>query len=323
MFLAHRPGTPGHTITSAEEADKAVWLDLITPTDTERAMVSALCGTPIPSRASLEEIESSSRLYTSENAVFLSSPLVRRSGEDFASFPLGFVLTQTRLITIRYADYNSFDITARHISEATSPMAPNEILVMLLEAIVERLADNLEHMGHILSRLSHDIFTGGRPSRGYLASWQKGILRRVGQAEDTASLIRDSLLGLDRIAIFLSDTQAEDIPGALVQRIGTVSRDIASLKDFVQQMSTKVQFLLDAVLGFISIEQNDGMKILTIVSFIGVAPTLIAGIYGMNFKDIPELSWRYGYWYCLTAMASSIIIPLIWFWRTGWMGRSE
>jgi len=85
-------------------------------------------------------------------------------------------------------------------------------------------------------------------------------------------------------------------------------------------MSNKVQFLLDATLGFINIEQNNGIRLLTVVSFIGVLPTLIASIYGMNFKNIPELNWTYGYLYALGMMATTIAGPLFVFWRKGWLG---
>ncbi len=102
--------------------------------------------------------------------------------------------------------------------------------------------------------------------------------------------------------------------------MATANRDLSSLSDYVSQAASKVEFLLDATLGFISIEQNGVMKVLTVVSFIGVAPTLIAGVYGMNFKDIPELNWSFGYWYSLGLMAASVALPLLWFWRKGWLG---
>ena len=85
------------------------------------------------------------------------------------------------------------------------------------------------------------------------------------------------------------------------------------------QLSNKVQFLLDATLGFINIEQNNGIKVLTVVSVVGVPPTLIASIYGMNFKGMPELQWEHGYLYGLTMIALSAVVPLVWFWRKGWI----
>ncbi|MFT8897860.1 MAG: magnesium transporter CorA family protein [Acetobacter sp.] len=320
MFLAHRSGQPACAVVTESDTHGAVWLDLVDPTDTERDLAAHLTGKIIPQRSDLEEIESSSRLHTDDDAVYMSLPLVQRTEADLSSSPIGFVLTPNWLVTVRFSDYASFDNAARQVAESKTSFSSDDSLVMILECIVDRLADVLEHVGLNLNQLSRDVFAGYDPKgTTRLASWQRTILRRVGHAEDFSSLIRDSLLGLDRISIFISENRKHTLPHGLAARLSTVSRDVTSLTDFVSQLSNKIQFLLDAALGFISIEQNDGMKILTVVSFIGVAPTLIAGIYGMNFKDIPELNWAYGYWYSLAAMLVSVILPLLWFWRIGWL----
>lgn len=157
--------------------------------------------------------------------------------------------------------------------------------------------------------MSRDVFQSEEPGQAQAGTLLRNMLRRVGRSGDLGSSVRDSLLGLERISIFLGENKRHDLSEQLQARLGTVERDIRSLNDFVSQTANKVQFLLDATLGFISIEQNNGMKILTVVSFIGVAPTLVAGIYGMNFHDIPELNWKYGYWYSLVLMAATVILP--------------
>ncbi|GEN03712.1 hypothetical protein AIN02nite_17370 [Acetobacter indonesiensis] len=224
-------------------------------------------------------------------------------------------------------------------------------MVALIETIVDRLADILESVGALLDTLSQDIFRKQRSElpRHNIAAWQRNLLQRVGSSGDLCSRMRDTLLGLERLTIFLGESKkdgaapssgfplttrrfeagvttlpTENAPyalsGALRARMTTANRDLSSLTDYVAQAAAKVEFLLDATLGFISIEQNGMMKVLTVVSFIGVAPTLIAGVYGMNFKDIPELGWRYGYWYSLALMTASVVLPLVWFWRKGWLG---
>ncbi|MCX2561287.1 magnesium transporter [Acetobacter farinalis] len=238
-----------------------------------------------------------------------------------------------------------------HKGPAPAFIGPGDILVALIETIVDRLADILESFGTLLDKLSLDIFRRkqSKPPVRSIAARQRDLLERVGASGDLCSRLRDSLLGLERITIFLSESKkdslalasglpltsrrldtgnstlpAENAPyalsGALRARMATANRDLSSLSDYVSQATSKVEFLLDATLGFISIEQNGVMKVLTVVSFIGVAPTLIAGVYGMNFKDIPELNWSFGYWYSLGLMAASIVLPLLWFWRKGWLG---
>ncbi|MCE2575762.1 magnesium transporter CorA family protein [Komagataeibacter sp. FNDCR2] len=320
MFLAHRPGAPARSVTTAEDAADAAWLDLLNPTADEEALAAQVTGQRIPTRAQLDEIESSSRLFMEDDAVYLSTPLVRKTPDDFFVSPVGFVLMRERILTIRFTGFSAFDVVARQVA-GQGALTANEAAILLLEAIVDRLADILEHLGQSLDVMSRDVFQSEEPGQAQAGTLLRNMLRRVGRSGDLGSSVRDSLLGLERISIFLGENKRHDLSEHLQARLGTVERDIRSLNDFVSQTANKVQFLLDATLGFISIEQNNGMKILTVVSFIGVAPTLVAGIYGMNFHDIPELNWKYGYWYSLILMAATVILPLIWFWRRGWLGK--
>ena len=321
MFLAHRPGSPAQTVTTPADGTGAAWLALLNPTEEEDALAAQVTGLRIPTRAQLDEIESSSRLFMEGDAVYLSTPLVRKTPDDFFVSPVGFVLMKDRLLTIRYTGFSAFDVVARQVANQSTALGANEAGILLLEAIVDRLADILEHLGQALDGMSRDVFQSEEPGQAQAGTLLRNMLRRVGRSGDLGSSVRDSLLGLERISIFLGENKRHDLSDRLQARLGTVERDIRSLNDFVSQTANKVQFLLDATLGFISIEQNNGMKILTVVSFIGVAPTLVAGIYGMNFHDIPELNWKYGYWYSLGLMAATVILPLLWFWRRGWLGK--
>jgi magnesium transporter len=121
-----------------------------------------------------------------------------------------------------------------------------------------------------------------------------------------------------RVIPFVLSLQYDWILSGFEPRLKAVSKDVASLNEYEADLSSKVQFLLDAVLGFITIEQNDLFKVLTIVSVVGIPPTLMAGIYGMNFKFMPELDWAWGYPFGLGIIALSALIPLIWFKWRGW-----
>ncbi|EHH66991.1 magnesium transporter CorA family protein [Gluconobacter morbifer] len=324
MFLVRPAGTPAREAGPDTDIRKTIWIDLINPTPVEIADAEKDLQVHIPRRSELEEIESSSRHREQDGNLYLSTPLVKRTDDSAFSLPIGLVLTGNgHLITVRYADYFAFDTLGRRQAErppGTPEPTAIELLVEVIEDIINRLADVLEGLARALDTVSRRVFNADQPRNpAQTGEMLRITLRRLGHAGDLASMIRDSLLGLDRMLIYVGD-RADKTSADLSNRVKVASRDISSLNDFVAQTVNKVQFLLDATLGFISIEQNDGMKVLTVVSSIGITPTLIAGIYGMNFKFMPELGWKYGYPYGLCLMALSVILPLFWFWRRGWFG---
>jgi magnesium transporter len=144
-------------------------------------------------------------------------------------------------------------------------------------------------------------------------------LRKIGYNGDLTSKIRDSLLGVGRIVSYVEGMGSEWIPFEGKAHLDTQHRDIASLSDYDLHLMNKVQLLLDATIGLISIEQNSTIKVLTVVSVVGVPPTLVASLYGMNFHYMPELSWTFGYPFGLALIALSAIVPLAWFKLRGWL----
>jgi magnesium transporter len=175
-------------------------------------------------------------------------------------------------------------------------------------------------VGAELEAVSAGIFRGGSGEQSKRADQRlRALLRGIGRQGDTVSLLRDSMLGLRRLVTFVESAPELHFDAALRTRLGVLGRDLQSLSEFDGQITDKVQFLLDATLGLINIEQNNGIRILTVVSLIGIPPTLIASIYGMNFKNIPELNWSFGYWYALALMVASVALPLAWFRRVGWI----
>jgi magnesium transporter len=145
------------------------------------------------------------------------------------------------------------------------------------------------------------------------------MLAAVGTAGDRLSEIRESLLGLQRIVGFSCEMAQDWMRPEIRTRLTTARGDLASLSDYETHLWSRIQFLLDAILGFINTDQNDIFKVLTIVSVVGIPPTLIASMYGMNFHNMPELSWRYGYQFGLALILVSTIVPILWFkWRGWW-----
>lgn len=301
-------------------ADEIVWIDLLKPTQAEIDFVERNTGWSVPSIEELSEIETSSRLRSKEGTLLLSAPLIHRvDARDPRSTPVGFVLGQQRLVTVRFEPLTAFDTFTKTASGNAA-----ETFAGLLEAIIDRVADVLEHIAADLDALSHRLFRSGpidgnqRRRAGREAADLRAILRRVGANGDLVSKLRDSLLGLGRIVPYVAGLAGDWLPHEVDARLTTMRHDLSSLADYNAHLVNKVQLLLDATLGLINIEQNDIIKVLTVVSVVGVPPTLIAGIYGMNFKIIPELTWNFGYAYGLGVIALSAIIPLVWLRLRGW-----
>jgi len=304
----------------AEPLSGALWIDLVQPTSDEIARVAHDTGLAMPAEADIAEIESSSRLATRDGALYLSLPLVTNPETDPRSVPVGFVLSQDRLITVRFAASPLFD---RFMEQNHTGMhSAAHVMVALLEAIVDRQADVLEHVKARLETLSHRIFSNemvtasGRKREDTML---RATLVTLGRIGDLVSRVRESQVSAGLIVPFVEGAAQEWLPRDLKPRFQTLRRDIASLNDYDTHLNDKLQFLLDATLGFINIAQNNVMKVLTVVSVVGIPPVLVAGIYGMNFKHMPELDWTWGYAYGLAVTVLSALIPLILFRKRNWI----
>jgi magnesium transporter len=310
-----------HGGASGETDAKPAWIDLLNPTAQEIARVAADTGIRIPTREALQEIETSSRLRAQGQVLYLSMPLpLQDEAAGFLPIPLGFLLSPQLLITVRFSEVHAFT----HVQEsckAETGIGSIAVFVALIEGIVDFSADKLEKLSSDLAHVSARAFDPKMASLKVAKPASRALrssLTEVGVAGDHLSRIRESVLGLQRIIAYVSKTAADWLGPELKARLGTAQQDLSSLVDFESHLSGKTQFLLDAILGFINTEQNEIFKVLTIVSVVGIPPTLIASMYGMNFHDMPELSWRWGYPYGLALIALSILLPVLWFKRRGW-----
>ncbi len=296
-------------------AAKAFWIDLFEPDDSDRHQVETGCGLKLPTRADLQEIESSSRHYMDGGRVFLSTPFMTLDQEAGVSVltPVGFVLDKDRVITQRFGHAELFSKLGSSL-ETRSDVRGCEAFCIIIEAMVDHAADHLEGIGGDLDQISRLIFHKSTPA------WRKSVdtnlevtLSEIGYLGERIGQVRGAILGLGRILPYVAETVKDWLSEDQIARFRVARQDLSSLIDYEAHLANKVQFLLDAVLGFINIDQNNVVKILTIVSVVGVPPVLIGGIYGMNFKVIPELGWKYGYAYALVLMLVTTLAPLAWF----------
>jgi magnesium transporter len=311
---------PYPTPVTTGTAAKPVWIDLLQPTPEERDRIANEYGLQVPSREALQEIESSSRLRAEGRVLTLSMPLaVSEERADPLPLPLGFILSPSLLVTVRFTEMHGFaDVRARLDAGAVHPDSP-AVFASLIEHMVDYRADLLEGISAQVSTVSKRVFTQHTPRTRRTDGALREMLAAVGAAGERLSEIRESLLGLQRIVGFACEMGHDWMRPEIRARLLTARGDLTSLSDYEAHLYDKVHFLLDAILGFINTDQNDIFKVLTIVSVVGIPPTLIASMYGMNFHNMPELSWRYGYQFGLALILLSTIVPILWFkWRGWW-----
>ena len=296
--------------------DGAVWFDLVTPTVAEDKLLERALGIAVPTREEMQEIEVYSRLYVENSARYMTATLMCQS--ETASpktAAVTFILTDHKLVTVRYDEPRPFTLISNKLARQCAPTVSGESILMdLLDAVIDRAADILERAGSEIDRISHDIFEpeGRRVNRTITYRY---IFKTIGRKGDLTSKVRESLVSIGRLVLFLAN-EADGLkwPKEMRQQLKSMQRDVQSLSDHVSYLGNKVTFLLDAMIGVMSVEQNNIIKIFSVAAVVLMPPTLIASIYGMNFKHMPELDLAFGYPLALLLMLIAAILPY-WFFK--------
>jgi magnesium transporter len=299
-----------------------VWLDLVNPSQEEEHKAESCLGVDLPTHDDLKDIEPSSRLYTENGTIYMTASLAWRIETGLAQITdVGFVIADDRLVTIRYAEPKAFkifrDAGPRIGGFGDSGLAA---LTKLLETIIDRTAEILEYTSARIDGLSERIFQRDVERRNAHQA-EKDLQSHLGEIAHFQRLTaktRESLMSLGRVVSFLSSMPAVANDKELKERCASISRDIQSLGEHANFISANITFHLDATLGLINLEQNKIIKILSIAAVVLLPPTFIGSVYGMNFKDIPELSWSFGYAYAIGVMILVSVVPFLWFRKKGW-----
>jgi magnesium transporter len=303
----------------AQPPEHAVWIDLITPTVQEDKLVEQFLGIAVPTREEMQEIEVSSRLYVENGARYMTATLMCQSETATPkTTPVTFVLSNHRLATVRYDDPRPFAIVEHKLGRACSPkLAGDGVLMDLLDAVIDRSADILERIGAEIDQISHTIF---EPEQDAGPPSYNDVLKALGRKGDLLSKVRESLVSIGRVLLFLAN-EAETMKWAKDMRtqVQSMQRDVVSLTDHASYIGNKVTFLLDAMLGVVNIQQNAIIKIFSVAAVVLMPPTLVASIYGMNFKHMPELDFEFGYPLAIGVMILAAVLPYMWFKWKKWL----
>jgi len=303
--------------------EEAVWLDLFEPTVDEERLVEARLGLDIPTREEMREIESSSRLYEEEGALYLTATVVTKLDTTLPeNAQITFILKGSRLVTNRYVDPLPFRRFVTHIER--HPQASGNaqvVLAGLLESIVNRIADVIERVGSDIDGASAEIFnrqkllkdTHRRTERDF-----RKLLERVGQSGELIAKARESLASLARLLAFAQQSTVAMSPEVRT-RLRTLSKDVVAMSDHASFLATNLNFILDATLGMINIDQNNILKIFSVVTVFLLPPSVIGAIFGMNFDHIPAAHKPWGFWAAVAVMVLSAVVPWAVFRQRRWL----
>lgn len=303
-----------------------VWVDLKSPTHGESKSVEEMLGIEVPTRDEMEEIELSARLYHENGAEFMTmTALTNLDGDDPVKTPVTFILKGTTLVSVRHSEAKPFDVFTARVQRsngtAASSISGELVMIGLIESLIDRMADTLERLANEIDTISREVFRKKAADAAKNTGNLRNLIEQIGRKGDFLTKVRESLVSISRLVSYHSaiETGARKIAKEARARMKLIQRDASSLGEHATFMSSKINFLLDATLGLINLEQNQIIKIFTVASVVFLPPTLVASIYGMNFDFMPELKWGAGYPWAIVLMILSSAVPFYYFKRRGWL----
>jgi len=320
VFLSKYKCRP-EVITSKNQGllREAIWIDLLHPTDEEEQLVERLLHLNIPVREEMQGIEPSTRLYKEDDSVFMTTTMIAKSDSLKPTCEaVTLIVKENKLITVRYIEPQAFALFISQLPKIPANyLHPAGLIITLLETSIDRLSDIAERVGISLDDYSATLF--GSQATDKVKLDYKRLLQDLGYNGDLNAKAWESLVSFNRLNGFFSQAIATQFDEHLLSRMTGITKDIVALSDQVKFLSSKINFLLDATLGMVNIEQNNIIKIFSIAAVIFLPPTLIASIYGMNFIEIPGLSSHYGYHLSLCLMLLSSWLPYKYFKIKKWI----
>ncbi len=306
-------------------ADAAIWVDLLNPSPDEDRFLESQLGIEVPTREDMRDIEPSSRLYTENGVCVMTASLVVGADSPKPTIsPVTFILTPNRFCTLRYDEPSALArFSGRFLRQPNNLCLAEDVFLTMMDVIVDRLAEVLENYGHSLDMLSADVFANNDDDSDAntlmspKAHDLQSTLKKLGAIGNTVSIARESLVSVARLLSFVGPAAESWLKGESQSHIKTLLRDARFLTEHADSINVKINFLLDATLGLINIQQSNTVKILSVASVVFLPPTLIASVFGMNFHNIPGLDSQWGFAIVLLSIFLAGAIPYWMFNRKG------
>ena len=307
---------------SADDMTSAdgLWIDLLCGTTDEVAAVERATGRDLPSADDRAAIEQSSRLIRDDDALYLTATvLTGLDDEEPRGTPITFVLDAGHLITVRDEAPRSFALFRERLAGKHRPLDAPLMLVALIDALSDRLADELEAIARAVQSVSDRLFRRSANADRADSDELQAAIVTIGRLQDRLTKVRESSASLERLLSFFTGFDHLCSQADVRARADSVRGDLHGLVENAGYQTNTVQFLLDATLGLISVQQNNVMEIVSVVSVVFVPPTLVASVWGMNFAHMPELQWANGYPFGLGIIALSAVLPYLFFRWKRWL----
>jgi magnesium transporter len=287
-----------------------VWVDMIDPDPATEKELEDFFNIYIQTDQQIEEIESSSRYIETEDYITANSNFLVLRKEEFAEENISLIVKDNLLVSVRNNELNSFSETQKKIlSNPKSYINGFYIIVALFETRIDYDADLIENITKEISELSKSITTQ--------SDIDEDLLLEIKNLQEKTMMIRENII--DKQRVVSSMLKSEQFPSVVKPKLTIIIKDINSLIDHIKFGFERLEYLQDTFLGLVNIEQNKIIKIFTVVSVIFMPPTLIASIYGMNFKFLPELDWKYGYTFSISLMILASAATLLVFKKKKWL----
>ncbi len=294
-----------------ENCERMVWVDLQSSSADERKLVETTFQIELYTPQEAAEIESSSRYFEDEQNIEANNSFIVFENKAYVSEQVSFILKKDILFTLRNADIKSFAETVRKLKplKNLNNIKGSQILLLILETQIDLDADFIEHISKLTNTISKKLIKE--------KSYQEDVLIKITELQENTILARESIVDKQRLVSSL--LKSESITPQEKDRLRIIIKDINSILQHTEFSFERLEYLQNTFLGLVNIEQNTVIKIFTVVTVVFMPPTLIASIYGMNFKVMPELNWVLGYPFSISLMISSSLLFLWYFKRKKWL----
>jgi magnesium transporter len=288
--------------------DRILWIDVEKPTEEEILWLNSAVGFEMPPREVFGDIEISSKYKEEGEKIFMNFSFVIQQREDILVEPVFFFLKGRFMVTIRYRDIPTLLIFQRRVEvQRLVFQFPEEMFSQIINIEVDRIGDRLEILGRRIRNLRKEVFE----------EQTEEILKDVSYYDELNITLRETIN--EKLRILSHFVKSPKINAQTKREVKVILEDLHTLLDYTSFYMDKIDSIQNTLIGLINIRQNEAVKVFTVLATIFLPATLIASIFGMNFENMPELHWKYGYVYSLALMVITTVVLIFWVKRKGWL----